>query len=322
MFEIVAFRQSPSEVEAFVYIQLVDFSPARVSTFGVRVCCIIPGVRYIRIRAARSTVPTETTAMEKGLQLPSRVLTSVNMSVATHEAEKEGPAAAGAPEVAPREWQQQLRLQQPGRGVAGPAAIAPSVGANPTARAPPPPPPESIPPGHELALIGNNKSKIPPEATLSAAKAKPPKQLRTEGTIGLMYTASPGTLERASYRPPAGRDPRVQGLDSRAVDAEGFRLVAGGTRNGQHEWNRATPMDLPTYVNDIPDLEQLQAVREVMGFEGLRDYQNYDGLGTRNCQDQVCNFFGAQLGALCRSEGLLVMNGRMRGDLEGRLTFP
>ncbi|EFJ46814.1 hypothetical protein VOLCADRAFT_92652 [Volvox carteri f. nagariensis] len=117
---------------------------------------------------------------------------------------------------------------------AGPAAIAPSVGANPTARAPPPPPPpEPIPSGHELALIANNKSKIPPEASLSAVKAKPSKQLRTEGTIGLMYTASPGTLERASYRPPAGRDPRVPGPDSRGVDAEGFRLVAGSTRNGQ-----------------------------------------------------------------------------------------
>ncbi|EFJ42104.1 hypothetical protein VOLCADRAFT_97859 [Volvox carteri f. nagariensis] len=83
------------------------------------------------------------------------------------------------------------------------------------------------------ALIANNKSKIPPEASLSAVKAKPSKQLRTEGTIGLMYTASPGTLERASYRPPAGRDPRVPGPDSRGVDAEGFRLVAGSTRNGQ-----------------------------------------------------------------------------------------
>ncbi|EFJ48445.1 hypothetical protein VOLCADRAFT_91150 [Volvox carteri f. nagariensis] len=71
-------------------------------------------------------------------------------------------------------------------------------------------------------------------AQLGPGRAKPPKQLRTEGTIGLTYTASPGTLERASYRPPAGRDPRVQGPDSRGVDTEGFRLVAGSTRNGQY----------------------------------------------------------------------------------------
>ncbi|EFJ44414.1 hypothetical protein VOLCADRAFT_95295 [Volvox carteri f. nagariensis] len=78
-----------------------------------------PGMIPTATWAARSTVPTEAIAIEKGLQLPSRELTAVNMSVATQEAVKEGPSAAGAPEVAPREWQQQLRLQQPGRGVYG-----------------------------------------------------------------------------------------------------------------------------------------------------------------------------------------------------------
>ncbi|EFJ39929.1 hypothetical protein VOLCADRAFT_100348, partial [Volvox carteri f. nagariensis] len=195
-----------------------------------------PGMIPTATWAARSTVPTEVTAIEKGLQLPSRELTAVNMSVATQEVEKEGPAAAGAPEVAPREWQQQLRLQQPGRGVYGAPRwrpqglqLRPSQGQQTQRQLLHQRPPC----GRVLALIGNNKSKIPPETTLSAVKAKPPKQLRTEGTIGLTYTASPGTLERASYRPPAGRDPRVQGPDSRGVDAEGFRLVAGSTRNGQ-----------------------------------------------------------------------------------------
>ncbi|EFJ44413.1 hypothetical protein VOLCADRAFT_95294 [Volvox carteri f. nagariensis] len=46
-------------------------------------------------------------------------------------------------------------------------------------------------------------------------------------------------------------------------------LIAGDLNarlsGAQYEWNRATPMDLPTYVNDIPDLEQSQAVCEVMG---------------------------------------------------------
>ena len=64
--------------------------------------------------------------------------------------------------------------------------------------------------------------------------------------------------------------------------------------------------------------------------EGLLDHLELPGLVNQRCsipearasEDMHTNEFGVALAALCRDEGLGVLNGRIAGDPKGRLTFP
>lgn len=74
-------------------------------------------------------------------------------------------------------------------------------------------------------------------------------------------------------------------------------------------------------VHDFPDVQSLSSLAEL----GLTDFDaaSYDGIEVhRQCQDNTSNTFGLHLGDLCRACGLLICNGRVAGDADGRLTFP
>ena len=77
----------------------------------------------------------------------------------------------------------------------------------------------------------------------------------------------------------------------------------------------------PSQVLDYPDLMQLGALAE----RGLSTLQpaDYEGITEhRKCEDGFANVVGRHLGDLCRSSGMVICNGRLAGDLDGRLTFP
>ena len=77
----------------------------------------------------------------------------------------------------------------------------------------------------------------------------------------------------------------------------------------------------PAHVSDLPDLMQLGALAE----RGMTTIQpaDYEGIPEhRKCEDGTVNVFGRHLGDLCRSSGMVICNGRLPGDLNGRLTFP
>ncbi|EFJ50804.1 hypothetical protein VOLCADRAFT_88692 [Volvox carteri f. nagariensis] len=134
-------------------------------------------------------------------------------------------------------------------------------------------------------------------------------QPQTEPVYGLMYSASPSRLDRSQNQAPAPRDPRTSSAAGHTMDIDGFVTTSG--RRSAKDQDRVGH-----------DLDQLTALQEFMGLPGDADPQGYTDVPGRRSEDLVCNFAGHQLGALCRSQGLLVLNGRVSGDLEGRLTFP
>ena len=74
-------------------------------------------------------------------------------------------------------------------------------------------------------------------------------------------------------------------------------------------------------VRDIPLSDELDALRERFPQAGP-DSQAYFGIRERSSCDAKANMFGEHLGQLCRSLGLVILNGRVHGDRSGSLTFP
>ncbi|EFJ46486.1 hypothetical protein VOLCADRAFT_93002 [Volvox carteri f. nagariensis] len=205
-----------------------------------------------------------------------------------------------------------------GVGVTGSGSAAAGGSMPPPPPLPPPPPPPKpmapspaasppTPPSYRQQLGVKNREA--PVASLSAVKAKGGKHPRTEPVYGLMYSALPSRLDWSHNQAPAPRDPRPSSAAGRTMDIDGFVTTSG--RRSSKDQDR-----------DGDDLDQLTALQEFMGLPGDADPQGYTDVPGRRSEDLVCNFAGQQLGALCQSQGLLVLNGHVSGDLEGRLTFP
>ncbi|EFJ40671.1 hypothetical protein VOLCADRAFT_99543 [Volvox carteri f. nagariensis] len=93
------------------------------------------------------------------------------------------------------------------------------------------------------------------------------------------------------------------------MDIDGFTTTSG--RRSAKDQDR-----------DSHDLDQLTALQEFMGLPGDTDPQGYADVPRCRSEDLVCNFAGHQLRALGRSQGLLVLIGRVSRDSEGHLAFP
>lgn len=75
------------------------------------------------------------------------------------------------------------------------------------------------------------------------------------------------------------------------------------------------------HICDFPDISQLQALAE-QGLDVL-DCSSFEGIHQgRTCQDTSDNIFGRRLADMCRSAGIVICNGRVPGDPDGRITFP
>ncbi|KAG2502158.1 hypothetical protein HYH03_000645 [Edaphochlamys debaryana] len=76
-------------------------------------------------------------------------------------------------------------------------------------------------------------------------------------------------------------------------------------------------------VADVPDLALLAAAREQLGAAAGPDPAAYTGVPSERASlDSTTNATGRALGELCRSYGLVVLNGRAPGDTAGAFTCP
>jgi hypothetical protein len=76
-------------------------------------------------------------------------------------------------------------------------------------------------------------------------------------------------------------------------------------------------------VADLPDTALLAAARDQLGAAAGPDPAAYTGVHRdRASRDPSVNAAGRALGEMCRSHGLVVLNGRAPGDAEGAMTCP
>lgn len=140
-----------------------------------------------------------------------------------------------------------------------------------------------------------------------------------------VYTAGGGTHTQRAAAAETALAKIQQGI--RELREPGEDVLLAGDLNARlssphHLKHPSTPADLPAYICDVPEPDQFLALQQFLDVSGEVNPQDYSGIRGRRSEDLVCNFAGQQLGAMCRSLGLLLLNGRVVSDLQGRLTFP